>query len=745
VVHTATGSSETVDLSNCDREPIHVPGAVQPHGVLLAFEPHSDRLVHVSENVRTLLGRDAAGLLNERLEDVLGRSAAAEIARLAEQGDEIGSAGVHVEAGGQPRDFDAIVHQGDGLIVVELEPADAAPPGTLETFFSTVRTGIARLQSARTVSAACDVLAAEVERVAGFDRSMVYRFDRDWHGEVIAERCDPALPPFLGLHYPASDIPRQARELYRRNALRLIPDARYAPARIVPPLNPLTGAPLDLSRSVLRSVSPIHLQYLANMGVVASCSASILKHGELWGLVAMHHRTPHYVPYRARVACEMLARAAGLQITALEETQEFAYRMRLRALQPALIDAVSREGGFSEAIAGAELLEVAGAQGAAIRTEGEPILVGTTPSLDHIRRILGWLDERSADEEPFVTDSLALMNHDFASCKDTASGLLAVPLSTNKGGWLLWFRPEAARTVTWAGDPLKPVGNGALSPRESFASWKEVVANHALPWEQAQIDAAVELRRLLSDVMMRRAREYAKLNADLARSNEELESFAHIASHDLKEPLRGLSHYATFLREDYGAKLDDRAREMLDAMTGLTRKMESQIDSMLELARVGEGDLSGHATDLDAALDEALALLGPRIEQEGADIRRPVRLPQAIIDRGRVREVFLNLIGNALKYNESERPQIELGVMASSGPLVTVFVRDNGIGIGAKHLETVFRMFKRLHAQDRFGGGTGSGLAIARKIVERNGGSMWAESTPGQGSTFYFTLPIESR
>ncbi len=756
MVHSGAVAAATVDLTNCDREPIHVPGAVQPHGLLLAFEPHAERVVQVSENARALLGRDAGGLLGERLEKVLGRSAAAAVLRLAD-GEDVASVGVRLDLEGEPREFDAIVHRSDGLVVVELEPAEPAAPGALDGFFSLVRAAIARLQATTAVDQACDVLAAETARVSGFDRTMVYRFDRDWNGEVVAERRVPELAPFLGLHYPASDIPRQARELYRRNPLRLIPDARYVPARILPPLNPLTDAPLDLSRSVLRSVSPVHLQYLANMGVAASCSASILKHGELWGLVAMHHRTPHYVPYRARVACEMLARTAALQITALEESEEFAYRMRLRALQPALIDAVSREGEFTQAIAGGELLEIAGAQGAAVRTEGEPILIGTTPRLRHVRRILAWLDERGADEEPFVTDALALMNPEFEACKDTASGLLAVPLSTTKGGWLLWFRPEVARTVSWAGDPLKPAGEGGtLSPRESFATWQEVVANHSRPWEQAQVDAAVELRRLLSDVMMRRAREYAKLNADLARSVEELESFAHIASHDLKEPLRGLSHYATFLREDYAGRLDERAREMLDAMRALTRRMESQIDSMLELARVGEDEPTARVTDLDAALDDALALLGPRLAQENAEVRRPERLPRAIVNPVRAREVFLNLIGNALKYNESGHPLIEIGTapgaapqdrlrassVAPSGPMATVFVRDNGIGIREKHLETVFRMFKRLHGQDRYGGGTGSGLAIARKIVERNGGSMWVESVPGQGSTFYFTVPV---
>ena len=270
-----------------------------------------------------------------------------------------------------------------------------------------------------------------------------------------------------------------------------------------------------------------------------------------------------------------------------------------------------------------------------------------------MRKIIAWLDERGGSEdEPFVTDSLPLMSADFEEIRDTACGLLAVPLTTIKGAWLLWFRPELARTVTWAGRPQKRADRpgGVLSPRASFDAWEEVVAFHSRAWASAQVDAAVELRRLLSDVMMRRAREYARMNAELARSNEELESFAHIASHDLREPLRGLSHYATFLQQDYGATLDDRGIEMLEAMVGLTRRMESQIASMLELARVGEERASARATELDGPLDDALQLLAGRIAQEGAHVVRRSKLPRAVINPARAREVFVNLIGNALKY-----------------------------------------------------------------------------------------------
>lgn len=762
VVHHRPAADVAVDLSTCDREPIHIPGAVQPHGVLIAVDPMSRRILQVSENSGALLGREAAELLHGYADALLGAETYADLIRTttdaAHEGDAVP---VEITAGGERRAFDGIAHAAHGAVaIIELEPSEPPSIAMLERFFSIVRRGLARVQEATTVARVCDVAAFEFAWLAGFDRTMVYRFDRDWNGEVVAEQRDDALPPFLGLHYPATDVPRQARELYRRNVLRLIPDARYTPARIVPSHNPLTEMPLDLSRSVLRSVSPIHLEYLANMNVGATLTASLLKHGELWGMIAAHHRTPRFVPYRVRVACEMLARTASLRITALEERDELAQRLQLRSLQPALLEAVAKDGSFTDAIArGRQLLDVADAEGAVIKTEGEPMLIGRTPRLRHVRRILAWLDERGGrdTDQPFISDALALMNPEFAEFAAEASGLLAVPLTTTSGGWLLWFRPELVRTVLWGGDPRKPVGEGEgerISPRRSFEAWKEVVRQHARPWEASQIDAAIELRRLLSDVMMRRAREFAKLNAELARSNQELESFAHIASHDLKEPLRGIANYATFLRDDHGQHLDEKGLEIVGSMYALAKRMASQIDSMLELARVGADEPSGRNTDLTHALDDALALLDPRIAEERAEITRPETLPHAAISPARAREIFINLIGNALKYNTSDPKIVEIGVAdrvppatvrganQAGGPMVTIFVKDNGIGIRQKHFETVFRMFKRLHAQDRFGGGTGSGLAITRKIVEQNGGVMWIESEPDRGSTFFFTVPV---
>lgn len=744
-------------LSSRESEPIQIPGAIQPHGVLLAVDDASGRIVSVSANARELLGRDATALLNGRVETLLGPKS---LERLREAAAVAPSAShaEHLPVTHNSEEFDLLVHRSEGMLIVELERTRTNSTAEVEALFDAVRGAVMRIQAAESHDELLPIVAGEIAAVSRFERVMVYRFDPDWNGEVVAETKPADLQTLLGLHYPASDIPPQARELYRRNVLRVIPDALYHPVPILPQHNPLTNRPLDLSMSVLRSVSPVHLEYLANMGVRSTLTISLLKHGRLWGMIAAHDREPQYPSFRVRLACELIGRTASLQIAALEDAAENALRMRLRSMQPALLEAIDREGEFTEAIAVDALLQIADAHGAAIKSEGEPHVVGTAPRGRELRQIVAWLEERdrSDGDQPFATDSLPLENPQFTGIKDLACGLLAVPLTTTKGGWLLWFRPEVVRTVSWGGDPRKPVTEDGerVSPRKSFEAWKQNISLHSLPWKAAEIDAAVELRRLLSDVVMRRAREYAKINAELARSNRELESFAHVASHDLKEPLRGIHHYTRFLLDDYGERLDERGREMLSSMAALSQRMERQIQSLLELAEVGHDESEARNVDAGAVLDEALELLGPRLEDVEI-IRSP--LPRVSIPPARLREVFVNLVSNALKYNDKEQKRITIGATElkrpaarplpstadpSSERLVTMFVADNGIGIKDKHLETVFRMFKRLHPRNAFGGGTGAGLAIARKIIEQQGGSMWVESVPDEGSTFLFTVPL---
>jgi chemotaxis family two-component system sensor kinase Cph1 len=754
----------TLDLSNCEREPIHIPGAIQPHGILFALDETDLRIAQVSENTLGLLGLGASELLGHSIEEVIGPENLELLEDALARGaiEDLNPLAISIRTVSGPQSVDAIMHLSSGEIVLELEPADVSLSATFHRFYHSVRGSIVRFDAARTVAELCDVVVDEVARLSGFDRVMAYRFDADWHGEVIAERCVAALQPFLGLRYPASDIPRQARDLFSHSWLRYIADVDYRPSAIVPNESAATGAPLDLSRAVLRSVSPIHIEYLRNMGVGATLTVSIMKNGELWGLIACHHRTARMVPYQIRVACEVIGRTMSLHLVSKEENEDIEHRMRLKSVQVRVLEALSQDADVARSLASADpnVLDLVGAQGAAIRYGDECKLVGRTPALADVMAIIDWLRANDSDEL-FVSDSLPTIEPTFEPLAQTACGIIALPLSRAKGNYVLWFRPEVITTVNWGGDPTKPVeteADGArLAPRKSFELWRQTVHLHALPWRPYEVEAAGELRHAIGSIIVERAEELERINRELARSNTELDSFAHTASHDLKEPLRGINHYASYLLEDYGSLVDAAGREKLETLVRLSERMDALIESHLQLSRVGKTEFASAQTNLRSVIDEVAEMYSPSMQQRNGSISFVSPLPTVFADATALREVFNNLFSNAMKYSEGS-PHIEIGIdpvrtsanrmpagaSASASPrqFVTVFVRDNGIGIREKHLDSIFEMFKRLHPADRYGGGTGAGLAIARKIVERHEGHMWAQSKPGSGATFYFTLPV---
>jgi light-regulated signal transduction histidine kinase (bacteriophytochrome) len=375
------------DLSQCDREPIHLLGGIQPHGVLLAFSEPDLTLAVVSANTEALLGRPPQSLLGRPLAEVLHASSLLLLTRALSQPV---TSTLRLEAGG--RFFSGLLHRSDGLAVLELEPAARAVGE--EEALGMVDLLLSPLARARGPQGLLQAAADAVRALTGFDRVMVYRFDADWHGEVLAESRDADMDSFLGMHFPASDIPAQARALYTRNTLRLIADARAAPVPMVPAVLPSLGRPLDLSGAALRSVSSIHLEYLANMDVAASCSISLLREGALWGLIACHHRTPLHVPPATRRACDVLARLVALQLSSEERALASAALAHRTRLQSQWVERLSAEAGPLPASLTRHadlLLGLTDAGGAALLLGEAPVLLGAAPSTDEVEALAGWL------------------------------------------------------------------------------------------------------------------------------------------------------------------------------------------------------------------------------------------------------------------------------------------------------------------------------------------------------------------
>ncbi len=742
---------QDINVARLEQEPIHISGKIQPHGVIFVLEEPELKILQVSKNTSTLFGIPPENMVQRNLEELLDSFQVDRLkAGLSEENiDFINPTKVWVRKKGDDYlVFDSIVHRNpDGFLILELEPAISQESIPFLSFYHLARASINQLQETSNLRNFCQIIVEEVRKVTGFDRVMLYKFDDDGHGAVIAEEKLETMEAYLGLHYPESDIPGVARQLFSSNWIRLIPDAKSQPTEIFPAINPISQRPLDLTFSILRSASPCHIEYLHNMGVGASLTISLIKDQKLWGLIACHHQSPKYVSYELRKACEFLGRVIFSEISAREETEDYDYRMKLTYIQSALVEYMSQEENFIDGLVKHQpnLLDLTGAGGAAVCFGGNYTVVGQTPEEEDLNFLVQWL-KNNVDEEVFYTDSLPRIYPDAERFKNVASGLLAIPIS--KRNYVLWFRPEVIQTVNWGGDPNKAFevsqsdGNLRLCPRKSFELWKETVRLTSLPWKPVEIKAALELRKAIINIVLRQADELAQLAQDLERSNAELKKFAYVASHDLQEPLNQVANYVQLLEMRYQDQLDEDANEFISFAVEGVSLMQTLIDDVLAYSKVDVQGVEFELTEVETALNRALANLRKRISETGGVITHDP-LPTVMADSTQLMQLFQNLIGNAIKFRSEQPPEIHVGAQRLEDAWL-FSVRDNGIGLDPQFSDRIFVIFQRLHTRDEYPG-TGMGLAICKKIVECHRGRIWVESQLGQGATFYFTIPLGGR
>jgi len=734
VRHAPLSPEPHADLTHCDREPIQYSSAIQPEGSLLVIDPRTGAVIQSAVASRgARLNTDDAGVtLAADLTAVCGDLQS----RLPESGS------VYLGAARDEGDtFHVIGHRAGPAFVVELEAAPAGDIGGFDEVYRHLRQVLDKLQRAATVEAIAAVAAAEVRRITGLDRALVYRFDEAWNGEVVAEDRNERLPSYLGLRFPASDIPAQARELYRKNRLRLIADANYAPVPIVPALNPITNQPLDLTHSVLRSVSPVHLEYMRNMGTMASMSISLLRGDRLWGLISCHNAEPARVPFHIRNACDFVGQVMSMQIAAKEAEGLAERRHKLRVVQRRLLSAMAAAEHFIDGLTTNpdDLLALAGASGAAVVFEGACKLAGLTPPLEQVKEIVTWL-AAGEKQDVLATACLARSMPGAERFKDSASGLLAVAISQLYDSFVIWFRPEVLKNVSWGGDPTKPTGpSGQIHPRKSFETWRETVRLQAIPWYDAEIDAAGELRSAIVDIVLRKAEEMAALSEKLTASNKELEAFSYSVSHDLRAPFRHIVGYAQLLKKLEAASLSEKGSRYIDTIVESAVSAGTLVDNLLSYSQMGRSTIRSVPVEVGQIVREIRQRMA--LEDAGRKIEwRIGELPRAMADPMMLRLVVQNLLENAVKFSRGRDPAvIEVGFdsQTQSG---AYFVRDNGVGFDMAYVGKLFGVFQRLHHVGEFEG-TGIGLANVKRIIGRHRGSVWAVGELNKGATIYFTLP----
>ncbi|MFD6418306.1 ATP-binding protein [Streptomyces sp. NPDC060194] len=821
------------DLSECVREPIHLLGGVQSHGTLLAVDADTGIVDTAAANTDVLLGIAAADLVGSSVTRVLAPEDWAEAVETVragggEAGDTGADAALPVEAGavaGARRAFDLSVHRSDPLgplLLLEFEPREGTDAFGFSGFYQGVRRALTRLRSATTVVAGCRAAVREVRALTGFDRVVAYRFDgAQGPGEVVAEDVVDGWEPWLGLWFPATDIPPQARRLYEENWIRVIADVDDPTVGLHPPRRAATGAPLDLSRAALRTVSGFHLEYLRNIGVRSSMSVSIIREGRLWGLIACHGAQPRRLAPEVRSACELFGAAFSLKLAAIEEREradaldgsgeraaavaelldadveasllrhEAAVRALVAAdgvtlvrdrrtvsagpvaLPPALVAELGRRAATlppGTVWATDRLPETLAGEGDPSPRPGSGTASGTDPGrggaptgAPHRTAVGSATAPGAGPLQGAGPDGPSASGPDRTPYDGPAgpatvgagdgevgppAGVLLIPLG-GAGDFLAWSRRERPMPRRWAADPAAPVRIGPrgerLTPRGSGEVIRSLMRGRSLPWTARDRAAALEMLRMLTGLVLRHAEELGTLNEQLRLSNLDLDSFAHAAAHDLKEPLRGISNAATFTLEDAANVLDATSVRRLETMQRLAGRMDELLNSLLHYARLGQTGLRRTDVSLDGVLDAALEVAGPRLAEEGVRVVRPERLPDVRADETRLYEILVNLLVNAAKY-AADRPDrtvaiaVERAAVPGGGTADAIVVRDNGIGIPADRQEEVFDLFRRLHGPGEHGGGTGVGLAVVRRIVEHHGGRLWLDSAPGRGTAFLFTL-----
>ncbi|MDQ2821857.1 MAG: ATP-binding protein [Pseudomonadota bacterium] len=730
-----------IDLTSCDSEPIRFPGSIQPHGFLLTLAPDLS-VLQASDNLPAWTGATAVSALGQPLHAVIGADAVASL------GPELAAGTV----GPRPfylgtitlssgRHVDVSAHAIDQVTVVEFEAVQRHRSADFRHLYPLLGNFLLNVNDASTIVALAKLGARHTRAVTGFGRVLIYQFDRDGHGHVLAEDRDADYHSYLGQRFPATDVPRQARELYAASRIRLIQDANYTPAPLVPALNPVTGAANDLSFSSLRSVSPVHLQYMRNMGTMASMSVSLMVKGKLWGLISCHNALPMPVGFEERAACEQLGQILALCIGAREDAQELSFRLEVRRIMVSMLAGLTHGQNFIDNLRNVfpELLQFVRADGVAIVVDDQVLAYGDTPDQEQVRALAGWLQTGNHDDL-YHTDHLAQDYPGAAAITRNSSGLLAMPISKIHKHYLLWFRPEQVYSVDWAGNPReKEVVAGHLSPRTSFAAWRETIHGHSRAWHDGEIELAFEFRNALLGIALERAEQMAELAEELGRANKELEAFSYSVSHDLRAPLRHIVGFSDLLIEADGNDDATRRQRFLKNIKDSARLAGKLVDDLLSFSQMGRASLRPATVNMPDLVRACMQKLLP--DQGNRRIEWDIGpLPDVTGDPAFLYQALYNLLSNAVKFTGQQEIAVIKITAEKNAEHTTFHIADNGAGFSMEYVHKLFGVFQRLHRMEDFEG-TGIGLANVRRIIERHRGRIWANAVPGQGATFSFSIP----
>ncbi len=756
-----TPSSLTA-LEDCSEASVYSPGYIQPHGVLFKLqEPHL-KILQVSENVEQFFGISVAALLGHPLQCLFSGIQVKRMTDALLQDDL--EHGNPFELAAQAHTFRSTLHRTADALILELEPSTPKESMHSVQFYHRLQVAALSLRHTSSLTALAQALATEIKAITGFDRVMVYRFAADAHGEVIAEVKESNLDSYLGLHYPATDIPAPARKLFLRNWVRQIPNVNDPAVGLVSTADPsINEQPLDLSDCVLRAVSPCHIEYLQNMGVAGSLTISVIDDNHLWGLIACHHYSPRLVDYETRKICEFLGQLASLELIRQQEKTLSRYRGLVRTIQDNLQQAFLHDPSFIQQTLihnANQLLDLVHAEGAAIVLDQQISLLGRTPSLTDVQALLTSLPELR-QQEIYLTGCLSQVYLAAKAFKETASGILAIAIVLQQKSYhILWFRPEQLQAVNWAGDPRSAVvvdaaGAQRLTPRNSFALWQETVRETALPWQPPEIEAA----RMMRNTLMLAVLEFSQIELEQAAEQAEIANraksqFLTNMSHELRTPLNAILGFTQVMSHDSDTPTE--FQEYLNIINHSGEHLLELINDVLEMSRIEAGQLvlAESRFSLHHLLRSQQELFALKAAQKGLTLSFETApdMPDYLCgDEPKLRQILINLISNAIKFTTqgSITVQVKITLTGTANRFpspgrqlpLSFIVKDTGCGIDRGDWDAVFEAFIQTE-QGRHAQGTGLGLSISRRFARLMGGNITVQSTVNQGSTFTCTVRL---
>lgn len=487
------------DSQFCGKVPLHQTNLIQPQGVLIVVDRSSYQIIQVSENITDIIKKDFKELPGQLLQELMDET---DVEKITEKINRHPFGKLTLSLKIDAISYLTFISTAEKYFIIEVDNTRSKiTDHSFISVYEDIKSAMFEIDAATTLDEVYHIAILELKRISGFDKIMIYRFDEEWNGDVVAEVKEPGMDSYLHLKFPASDIPKQARELYKKSTYRLIPDVDYKPVKLYPVLNSVTNSFTDLSSSNYRSVAGVHLEYLRNMNVKASMSTRILVDNELWGLISCHHRSPKFLSFEVCSVFELLSTVISAKITSLIDQRAFDYKTLVQKLYSRIIEDTYRNNllsGIDENKS--DLLKLLNVNGLVVVMNNIITSFGEVPDNHEINDVVEWLRGKNF-KKMYYLNNLSAVFEPARSYAKKASGLLVLPIEPERGKFILAFRPEAVQNVQWGGNPNEAIqfekDGKTYHPRNSFRLWQQTFYNTSLPWKPEELEVAEQLKNFV--------------------------------------------------------------------------------------------------------------------------------------------------------------------------------------------------------------------------------------------------------